>query len=582
MRKNLIFSVLVAVITVLAFAAAFSFGITQCDDYYYVAYRPEVMGGLSLSGFRFAFQDIAQSIWMPLAYMSYMLDYSLGWGYGGMHIQSILWHAAGAIVLFFILDRLFASKVPAFLAALIWAVHPLRVESVVWIASRKDVISTFFLLAALLSWLRAKRGDLCWLCASFVLVVVGAMAKPSIMIFPVFALALDFLVTKERKSSRVYCVFAALSIAIAMEASMFQRAGGASSLSDMIPLWYRVLNALASITIYIGNTFWPDALAMQCMIRYPDLPRFSVLGIVVLLPLLGWLGYVAVVRGKAYLADRDYEHLFNGDETDNAVLAGIGIFFVCLGPFLGIAGFGIHAFADRFTILPAIGLSLALAALLKKFPLRGCSAALIAVVIAALALQTRHQTGYWGDEEKLMLHTLEIDRDKNPDTHRGLGVHYWEVEHDMEKVYAHLKKAHDYCWDDQVREMMSQSTHLLIEACYATGREQEAEDYYYWFRKVDFKRNGETGSIELLMADALWTLHSKASDRIEKAQKILEKIEENNPDIYIASNLAYLIAKESQDSDKIHEALVRCAKTKDCGSGCTCQWATRLLNTLAK
>lgn len=578
MKKTVLSSLVLVALTIAVFSSAHSFGLAPCDDYLYVACRDEVTNGLTLAGLRFAFTDVSQSIWMPLSYLSYMLDHSLGWGYGGMHVQSILWHAAGAVVLFLVLLRLFGDRMVAFLAALVWAIHPLRVESVVWIASRKDVISTFFLLLALFFWLKAGKDDLRWLACSVAFLGIGAMAKPSVMVFPAFALAIDFLVTGNRKDTRVYWVIVCLSFLIAAEASLCQRVGGACAFAGLIPLWYRLLNAVAALTVYLGNVLWPDALAMQCMIRYPNLPRFSVLGAGAFALSGVWLVWVVVPRLRRALVGRDSAELWRGGWTENAVIAGLAIFFGCLIPFLGVFGFGVHAFADRFTILPALGLSLGLTALMVRFRLRGAFVAVMAIFCMGLGMKTVRQTDLWRDNIALLTNTLRVDRGDNPNIHRILAVCYWNHERNMEKVYFHLKKAYDLAWCDFVRESVAVSAHFLIDACYATGRAPEAEDFYYWFRKVSYGQNGEDASPELLYADALWLLHSSQPNRIQQAEDVLSRIKRFTTAEYLAATLNYLIAKELGDEKRCHDALVQCAQIPDNGSCCSCQWAMKFLD----
>lgn len=557
--------------TAACFIAAIRFGLCPCDDAFYVLGRPEVTGGLSLDGIRYAFASIELCIWMPLTFLSYMFDHSVGWGTGGMHLQGILWHAADAALLYWLLLRLFRNRAVAFLSALIWAVHPLRVESVVWIASRKDVISTFFFLAALLAW---ERGSLGALAVSQLLLVLGAMAKPSVLVFPVFALAMDFLVTGRRKPAIVYWASAGLAAVIALEAQTAQTAGGAVAYSALIPLWYRVLNALAAVTVYLGNFVWPDGLAMQCMIRYPDPPRFSVLGAVVLTLVLSGLLAALLPRARRARARGDWDELLRGSAVVNAVGGGLLLFFAALVPFLGISGFGIHAFADRFTLLPCVGLAFVCAAAGVVRPRIGIP--VLGAASLLLAARCVHQVGWWRDDETLLLHTLEIDREENVDTQRVLGVYYWNEKHDMERSYAHLSKAMEHAWCDSLRDMLGVSCHFLVEAAYATGRKAEAEDWYYWMGKWDRRQPGNGRSPEYLMADALWNLNSRPVGGLEEAERILAELRQRDPDSYITRNVAYLVARGRGNPDGIREALERCPRPP--GIQCSNAWATKALD----
>ena len=581
MFSRLVNYAIVAVVTAAAFAAACSFGLGFCDDTLYISEEPMVTGGLSLDAIKFAFTEVSQAIWMPLVYLSYMFDFSVGWGYGGMHAHSILWHVADAVLLYAVLLRLFGSRPAAVLGALVWSIHPLRVESVVWLASRKDVISTFFFLLAIYAWVRAGRRGYGWMCLSFAMVAAGAMAKPSVMVFPVFALAIDYGITGARKEKQAYWAVVGLAAVIALEAQVLQVKGHATGYSALIPLWYRLLNALAALTVYLGNFIYPDKLAPQCMIRFPDMPRFSATGAVALAAALLWGAKAMLPRCREYMRSHDAELLFKGGRVENAALAGAAIFFSSLAPFLGISGFGYHAFADRFTLLPAIGLSMALASILGsalsgRRRLGRWAAVAVSAFAAAVFLRTRDQTSLWSDNIRLMEHTLEVDRDNNIDIHRGLAVQHWKGDHDMEKVYRHMRKCWDYCWCDQVRDGMGISVCLLVEACYDTGRHEEGDEFYQWLKGWTWRRN-KARTAEFLMAKAMFDLNLKTPLAVEYAEKTLEEIKALAPGSYIAHDVAYRIALRKGDRAAIKAALEECAG-EPVDASCSCAaWASRLL-----
>lgn len=577
--KTLVSGLLVATVTVSVFAAAARFGLCHCDDALYLCSDERVMRGLSLSGLKFALADVRQCIWMPLTYLTYMADYTFGWGYGGMHVQNILWHGGAAAVLFLLLRRLFGSPVAAMAGALLWSVHPLRVESVVWLASRKDVVSTFFVLAAALAWLKAGRGAPKWLILSFACAILGAAAKPSAMLFPLLAVALDFLVTGERKPLAVYRAAGAFFLIVAAEAMAIQKLSGAGAYTALVPLPYRLLNALAAVTVYLGNFLWPDQLAPQCMLRYPAPPMWSPLGAAALGALLA-----ALLCGAWKVVRRGVSASWRRPAGDawSVALAGGGFFLCALVPFLGISGFGFHAFADRFTILPAIGLSLPVAVLLARTR-RGAPrilvCALFAVACAGLCGATVRQVAFWESTERLVNRTLEVDGDRNIDAHRALGVYYWEYEHDMEKVHEHLSKAMECSWCEEVREMVGVSCHFLVEACYETGRREEAERYREWCRKKEWRDFKDGPSLEYLMIEANRLLNEDGPDSLEGARKILRELTATAPGNYITANVGYLVARRTGDRDAIRAALEKCAACRG-DICCNNVWARRKLEEM--
>ena len=140
----------IAVLSALPFLVSCNYGLCFIDDYCYLYDHSFIRNGLSFEGLCKTFTFIEEGIWMPFTFFTYMLDHTIGWGAGGMHLVNILIHSANAAMLFYVLARLAKSNngwgiVTAIVATLLWAIHPLRVESVVWVASRKDELSTFFL-----------------------------------------------------------------------------------------------------------------------------------------------------------------------------------------------------------------------------------------------------------------------------------------------------------------------------------------------------------------------------------------------------------------------------------------------------
>ena len=560
---------LIVAVTLLTYAASGRYGIVSCDDYFYVTLARQITDGLSFEGVRWAFGDVSQSIWMPLTWISYMLDYTMGWGYGGMHLQSVAWQAANGVLLFLVLRALVGGRARGWIpltVALAWAVHPLRVESVVWIASRKDVISTFFFLLGLLFWIRGRG----WHTAlSLLLIGVGALAKPSVMVFPLFAFAVDFLVTGRRRHWCAYAMALVMAGAISVEASWAQWQGGAMLAYEEIPFAYRIVNAVAALSVYIHNTLWPTQLAMQCMLRYPAWPRFSPDGLL----LLGLTAAFAVGRFRKPVADavsvvreRGLAGVLAWPRIDfrAPIAAGLLVFLLAFIPFLGLVGFGVHSLADRFTILPSVGLSVALAFALERMDeafaerrIVRCALPVLALTcVVALAGRAARQTTYWRDDFALMEHTLEVDGEMNPFVHRSLAISYWELRHDYEKVYRHLVSARQGARELQLDQLLA-STHFLVEAAYETGRKQEAEEYYFWMRKRNYQLHGEASSFELLVAEAIYEANR---GRLVRADAILDDLRKSWPTHYGVLALAHYLATRKGDPDAIERARLDCLK----------------------
>ena len=283
MRKVLLF-VAIVLLSVLPFVSAVSYGYVDCDDYSYVFEHREVSGGLTAEGVKWAFTSLDEGIWMPLTWISYMIDDSVGGSPAIRHAHSILIHGLNAGLVFLVLLALareiektgqtcFLNSIVPVLAlgcALFWGVHPLRCESVVWIASRKDVLSLFWMLISVLLWLLDGKKTWWMSLGAFVL---AAMAKPSVMTLPVLLLVLDVFVRRHVRWGRL-CAYLPVAVATGVLAAVAQRAGGATVELAHVSFLWRVLNAIAACGISLWHAVWPADLAVQCMVRYPDAPRF--------------------------------------------------------------------------------------------------------------------------------------------------------------------------------------------------------------------------------------------------------------------------------------------------------------------
>lgn len=465
-RKILAVAVGIAVFAaaVLPFLAAVRYGIVNLDDYLYVTEYDAVADGLAWSGVAWAFRSMEQSMWAPLMWISYMLDYTVakatGWDvFNVIHAGSIAVHGINAVLLWRLLVRIAEgcgeraecpplsgeTKVcgmcgAAALAALLWAVHPLRVESVVAVMGRKDVLSMFWLLLALLAWVRwrmegsfAARRGACLYALSIALWCVGFMCKPSVMVFPAVALAVDlFLLRKVRGGVRSLLPYAfpcAVAAGMAVLAAWFQAAGGADKAVDT-PLWWRIVNAAAAIGVYAKNTVWPLDLAAQCELRYPGMPRLWMFGCAAT-GLAGWLA----VRKYHELRERG----FASPEREEPWTAGLLWYGAAIVPFLGISQFGYHAFADRFTYIPSLGLSIAIATALSaaRVPWRRAVTCACMAAVVALGLVSWRQTGFWKDDKSLWTRTLEVDGDRNLTAHASLAIYHFEYDHDLDEVIRH-------------------------------------------------------------------------------------------------------------------------------------------------
>jgi hypothetical protein len=395
------------------------------DDEAYVTANPHVVSGISGKNMVWAFTSFEEANWHPLTWLSHMMDVQLhGLNPRGHHLTSVVIHCSSSLVLLLFLFRLTGGLWPSALVAALFALHPLHVESVAWIAERKDVLSGFFWFLTLYLYVgyTANRKAVLYVLA-LVSFLLGLMAKPMLVTLPIVLLLLDYW-PLGRFSSRAqeegqypegrrwiallqekipFCLAALISSAVTLYA---QQAGGAVPAFTVFPLSLRMENVLTSYVKYLGKTFWPHDLAVY----YPfprSVPLWQVSGS--LLCLL-FLSLIALRAGR----------------RNPLIALGWFWFIVTLVPVIGLVQVGGQAMADRYSYLPITGVFIMVAwggqHLVRKWPgWQGLSVLLAAIIITALSVATWRQLGYWRDNISLYRHTLRVTTD-NDLIHYNLGM----------------------------------------------------------------------------------------------------------------------------------------------------------------
>jgi Flp pilus assembly protein TadD len=388
--------------TLLLFSRATRDGFVNLDDPGYVTANPIVERGLSWAGAAWAF-TAPTDYWRPLTTLSHMLDCQLyGLSPAGHHFTSVLWHALNAVLVFLLFRRLTGGLGRSAFAAALFAWHPLRVESVAWVAERKDVMSGCFFLLTLLTYARftearsarrpARRAYLLAL-ACF---AAGLMCKPMLVTLPFVLLLLDYwpLPRPPLRPARLLILeklpFFALAGATAVATMLMQENLDAFVLN--LSLAARLGNAVVSLARYLGKFLWPVDLVV-CYPHPGSWPGATLLAVAVLL-----LGLGAAAWGQR--RDRPW------------IAAGLGWYLVTLLPVIGLVQVGFQAMADRYTYLPLLGAELALVPSLPAFASRSwrmAGAGGAAVVLGACALRTWNQEGVWRNSETLFAHAIQVD-----------------------------------------------------------------------------------------------------------------------------------------------------------------------------
>lgn len=397
---------------VLAGLVLFAFiGATDCgfvfDDGIYILDNLQVLSGLNSSTAGWAFRTFHTGNWHPLTWLSHATDVQLYLlNPIGHHLTSILLHVANAILLLLVLKALTGSLWRSALAAAVWAVHPLRLESVAWVAERKDVLAGFFGLLALLWYVGYARGpSLGRYTLVVIALVAGLMAKPMLVTLPVLLLLLDhWPLGREQAESgkglikrgrliweKVPIMFVAAAAGIVTMVA--QR--GAGNVADSLPLGQRAANAVVAYAVYLRKMVWPTDLAVYYPHPGPHIPEWQV------------AACAALLAGVTVLAIALRHRM-------PQVFVGWVWYLVTLIPVIGLVQVGDQAMADRYTYLPMIGLLIAVVWSLPELTgaTRGAVAAVPAlIVLVLLTAQTRHDIAYWRNDETLFRHALQTTED---------------------------------------------------------------------------------------------------------------------------------------------------------------------------
>ncbi|HVM50145.1 MAG TPA: tetratricopeptide repeat protein [Candidatus Acidoferrum sp.] len=457
-RDALRVGLLLAALTLVAYWPMWQNGFVSYDDRSYVTENPHVLGGLSLNSIKWALTTGHAGNWHPLTWLSHILDAQIyGLWAAGHHATNLLLHIANTLLLFAWLRRVTGALWRSALVAALFAVHPLHVESVAWVAERKDVLSMFFFMLTLWTYTRwveegehptsntAVRGAcsvstqhatrntfhaprFALYVLSLLSFALGLMSKPMLVTVPFVLVLLDYwplgrfagleskvssLESKEDLARNTQYAprfsleplalslwdklpFFALSLASSAATFLIQRNAGAVSSLDTLPLEFRISNAFVSCLRYAAKLFWPVRLAAF----YPapsHWPDAWVAGAIVFL-----VGVTALVVWRA----------------PRAPYLPVGWFWYLgtLVPVIGIVQVGQQSMADRYSYIPLIGLFIMLvwgaAAVCSRWPAaRGALAACGVAAVCACAVLTWRQVEYWHDSASLFQHALAVTED---------------------------------------------------------------------------------------------------------------------------------------------------------------------------
>ncbi len=474
-RIETILALSLFILVLIVFGQTGGFSFLHFDDNVYVTANAHVRSGLTGSSVVWAFSTLDEGFWHPLTWLSLMLDARLfgSWA-GGFHWTNVLLHGLSTVILFLTLCRMTDAPWRSAFVAGLFAVHPLHVESVAWVAERKEVLSGFFWMTALAAyaWYAVRPGI--WRYGLvLVLYLFGLMAKPMIVTLPFVLLLLDVWPLRRdtalsgivgrrefSKASPMWLILEkvpllVLSAVFSVLAYWAESQAGAIRSGELYPIADRVANALVSYTSYLYRMFWPAGLAPF----YPHPGQWQ--GGEVLLSGI----VLAVISMAVFILAKSRPWL------------GVGWLWYLgtLVPVSGIVQIGNIAMADRFMYIPLIGLAVMLAwgvpdLMGRSVPGRRAAGLAAGILFLSLfALVSWRQAAYWENTETLFRHTLEVT-ERNYKAHHALGLALHERGLSVEAI-RHLRISLELLEDSRARNDLG-------VALMGAGRFADAEEQF--------------------------------------------------------------------------------------------------------
>jgi hypothetical protein len=426
------------VLTAVAFGRVLAIGFVNYDDPEYVTANPHIRASFRAASLLWAFSTTEANNWHPLTWMSLQLDHRLfglrPWGY---HLTSLLLHIGSTLLLFATLGSITGAVWRSALVATLFAVHPLHVESVAWVAERKDVLCGFFWMATMAAYVAYTRAPSI---GRYLLVAaalsLALMAKPMAVTLPCVLLLMDFWplgrAASDKRRSTLFALLPekiplfALAAGAAILTWNAQQSGGAIEPSERLPFGVRIENALVSYVCYIGMMLWPSGLAPFYPHPGNALPLWQPIAAGILLTGITALTIALALRAP-YLP---FGWLW---------------FLGTLVPVIGLVQVGEQSLADRYTYIPLVGLFVmfawGLGDLGERWPaLRRAAIAAAVAAICACTVLTWLQVPYWRNSIALWEHALEATAD-NPVARINAGRAHLEEGGSASAAEQHLRRA---------------------------------------------------------------------------------------------------------------------------------------------
>ena len=561
-------------VTWAVFGQTLTYDFVNFDDHVYVYENPLVVRGLSAETVIGAFTHTHARNWHPLTTLSHMLDCQLyGLNAGSHHLTNVILHTISVLLLFLVLKQMTAALWQSAFVAALFAIHPLHVESVAWIAERKDVLSAVFFMLTLAAYFQYTRAPstLRYLLVAL-LFAFGLMSKSMLVTLPFVLFLLDYWpldrigARKSEVSRRLPTLikekipFLALST-FSCIATLFTQRQGPSAI-DQLPFVWRLENAFVTYVTYVWQMLWPARLA----VFYPH-PNDR-------LPLLQVTGAVALLVGTSLV-------VISLRRTLPYLVTGWFWYLGMLVPVIGVVQVGEQAHADRYTYLPQVGLYIMIAWTVGDLLVESTSrrravvGVIAAMVVVSLGARAFGQTSYWKNSETLWNHTLAVTAE-NDVAHNNLGFLFLR-RGELDKAISEFQTALD------IRSKNTQSHYSLGAALIESNLGNALARERLWDAAIDHLQQAvrlrpdyadayfnlgsvlfQEGKIDQAIAEWQKTLainprdseaHRNVADALRKQGKVKEAMSEYEQALNIApedsaalNNLAWILATYSDAS----------------------------------
>lgn len=501
----------------------YGFDFVSLDDSF-IYNAPQLKNGLSITNIIWAFSNDVTALWIPVTWISFFLDYEIyGMNPGGYHVTNVILHICNTLLLFSILYKITGKKWQSFFVAALFSCHPIHVESIAWITERKDVLSTFFLMLFLHSYLKytQKENIKTYLIAMFFF-FLGLMSKPMLVTVPIVIILLDYWpLGRFEKTSTLKIIlekipFLNFSLLVGLKTIFSQLNAGALVNFESINIITRIENAVTSYIAYLVQLLLPINLAVV----YPYEQSFSLLEVFV-----KFLIFVAITV-LTLKVHKKHPYL----------IVGWLWYVISLVPVIGLFQSGAQSHADRFVYIPFIGIYIILAwgvphfLQVLKTP-RAVAFVIFFMVLPVLSTLTWFQVSHWRDSSTLYAHTLSVT-DNN-----------WLIENNYGMVLEEQGKAKEASGHFQKAVNIKPDLpdfHLnLANNLYRLGEVAEAERHY----KIIIEMNTDD-EVTAKAHNRLAFIYQMQRKSIEAIKHYEEALRIKPTEVKALNNLAILFAQK--------------------------------------